>query len=119
VAARACGARAARAVTPAAAAARELPAIGEHAPRYNRRSRSPQRRPWVRLTAEAYPRLSVARPAPPLDGGACLGPFPSRASASLAVEAIVAATGLRTCTATLPRVHAPGAGACILLELGR
>src|SRR5699024_12565151 len=56
---------------------------------------------------------------PPLDGGACLGPFPSRASASLAVEAIVAATGLRTCTATLPRVPAPGAGACILLELGR
>src|SRR5699024_5361970 len=55
----------------------------------------------------------------PLDGGACLGPFPSRASASLAVEAIVAATGLRTCTTTLPRVPAAGASACILLELGR
>src|SRR5699024_12823248 len=90
--------------TPLEAAVRELRAIAEHDPRYNRRSRTPQRRPWVRLTAEAYPRLSVARNAPPLDGGACLGPFPSRASASLAVEAIVAATGLRTCTAPLPRV---------------
>ncbi|HLS65208.1 MAG TPA: DEDD exonuclease domain-containing protein [Ruania sp.] len=105
--------------TPLEAAVRELRAIAEHDPRYNRRSRTPQRRPWVRLTAEAYPRLSVARTAPPLDGGACLGPFPSRASASLAVEAIVAATGLRTCTATLPRVPATGASACILLELGR
>ncbi|HLS63627.1 MAG TPA: hypothetical protein VK060_09630 [Ruania sp.] len=105
--------------TPLEAAVRELRAIAEHDPRYNRRSRAPQRRPWVRLTAEAYPRLSVARNAPPLDGGACLGPFPSRAAASLAVEAIVAATGLRTCTAPLPRVPAAGANACILLELGR
>ncbi len=105
--------------TPLEAAVRELRAIAEHEPRYNRRSRAPHRRPWVRLTAEAYPRLSVARSAPKVDGGASLGPFPSRASASSAVEAIVAATGLRTCTAPLPRVPAAGANACILLELGR
>ena len=105
--------------TPLEAAVRELRAIAEHDPRYNRRSRKPQRRPWVRLTRETYPRLSVARSAPMVDGGAALGPFPSRASASLAVEAIVAATGLRTCTATLPRLPAAGANACILLELGR
>ena len=105
--------------TPLEAAVRELRAIAEHDPRYNRRSKAPSRRPWVRLTAEAYPRLSVARAAPPVDAGAAIGPFPSRAAAALAVEAVVAATGLRTCTATLPRVPKPGGSACILLELGR
>ena len=105
--------------TPLEAAVRELRAIAEHDPRYNRRSKAPARKPWIRLTAEAHPRLSVARSAPDVDGGAALGPFPSRASASQAVEAVVAATGLRTCTATLPRVPKAGGNACILLELGR
>src|SRR5699024_11035536 len=88
-------------------------------PRYNRRSKAPESRPWVRLTSEAYPRLSVARSAPRVDSGAAIGPFPSRAAAALAVEAMVAATGVRTCTGTLPRTPKPGANACILLELGR
>src|SRR5699024_3636790 len=36
-----------------------------------------------------------------------------------AAEALVTATGLRTCTTRLPRRPAPRASACILLDLGR
>ena len=37
---------------------RELRLIAEHKPRYNRRSKSPERAVWVKLTVEAFPRLS-------------------------------------------------------------
>ena len=43
------------------AAVRELRLIAEHKPRYNRRSRFPERALWVRLTEEPFPRLSVVR----------------------------------------------------------
>lgn len=38
---------------------RELRLITQHSPRYNRRSRFPERMPWVRLTDEPHPRLSI------------------------------------------------------------
>ena len=37
---------------------RELRLIAEHKPRYNRRSRYPERALWVKLTVEPFPRLS-------------------------------------------------------------
>ena len=40
---------------------RELRMIAEHKPPYNRRSRFPERGIWLKLTPEAYPRLSVVR----------------------------------------------------------
>ena len=40
---------------------RELRMITEHAPRYNQRSKHPERMHWVRLTTEAHPRLAVVR----------------------------------------------------------
>ncbi len=43
------------------AAVRELRLIAQHKPRYNRRSRFPERLLWVRLTDDAFPRLSVVR----------------------------------------------------------
>lgn len=101
------------------AAVRELRAIAEYAPRYNRRSRAPQRRPWVRLTDEPHPRLSIVRSVPAEQRDRALGPFHSRSAAQAAVEALVAATGLRTCTTRLPRRPSPGASSCILLDLGR
>jgi len=101
------------------ASARELRAIAEYAPRYNRRSRAPERRPWLRLTDEPHPRLSVVRSVPAQQAGRALGPFASRSAAQAAAEALVTATGLRTCTTRLPRRPAPRASACILLDLGR
>ena len=104
---------------------RELRLIAEHSPRYNRRSRSPERLPWVRLTAEPFPRLSVVREVRP-DGGprpgeaeAHIGPFAGRAAAQQALEAIQATFQLRQCTRRLPRVADPGAGACALADMGK
>ncbi|MCL3862168.1 DEDD exonuclease domain-containing protein [Actinotalea sp. K2] len=104
---------------------RELRLIAEHAPRYNRRSRFPERMPWVRLTHEPYPRLSVVREVRP-DGGrgsheadAHLGPFPSRLAAQQAVEALEATFRVRQCNRRLPLVPAPGSGACALAGIGR
>src|SRR5699024_801025 len=59
------------------ASVRELRAIAEYAPRYNRRSRAPERRPWLRLTDEPHPRLSVVRSVPAEQAGRALGPFAS------------------------------------------
>jgi DNA polymerase III subunit epsilon len=40
---------------------RELRMIAEHKPRYNRRSRFPERAVWIKLTHEPFPRLSLVR----------------------------------------------------------
>ena len=95
---------------------RELRLIAEHSPRYNRRSKRPDKAVWVKLTVEAFPRLSLVRQV--LDDGACyLGPFGRSATAELAVAAVHEALPLRQCTARLsPR--RPSA-ACVLAEMRR
>jgi DNA polymerase-3 subunit epsilon len=98
------------------AAVRELRLIAEHKPRYNRRSRFPERALWVRLTEEAFPRLSVVRRVRP-GAGVFLGPFPDRRAADAAVAAVHDALPLRQCTTRIsPRV--PGT-ACALAGMGR
>jgi DNA polymerase-3 subunit epsilon len=94
---------------------RELRMIAAHAPPYNRRSKFPERAWWVRLTDEAFPRLSVVRE--PAGGLASLGPFAGRHAAQAAVDACHEALPLRQCTSRLsPR--RPSA-TCALAELGR
>ncbi|WP_129339243.1 DEDD exonuclease domain-containing protein [Cellulomonas endophytica] len=105
--------------TPLEARVRELRLIAEHSPRYNRRSRFPERMPWVRLTAEPYPRLSVVREVREEPGAVHLGPFASRGAAALAVEALHGAFPVRQCTRRLPVVAPAGASACVLAEVGR
>ncbi len=98
---------------------RELRLIAELSPRYNRRSRNPERSVWVKLTAEAFPRLSIVRQVrDDVDAGAAyLGPFGSRGPALEAIEALQAAIPLRTCTRPLsPRRTSPS---CVLAEIGR
>ncbi|WP_104432671.1 DEDD exonuclease domain-containing protein [Kineococcus xinjiangensis] len=100
----------------------ELRLIAEHDPPYNRRSRRPERSPWVKLTAEAWPRLSVVREVRG-DAGAgaqYLGPFSSPRAAELAVAALHEAFPLRQCTRRIPRrPAADGPAACVLAEMGR
>ena len=103
--------------SPLEARVRELRLIAEHAPRYNRRSRAPERMPWVRLTDEPYPRLSVVRDV--RSGTAHIGPFASRSLAQQAVEALHATFPVRQCTGRLPAVAPSGAAACVLAEVGR
>jgi len=105
--------------TPLEARVRELRLIAEHSPRYNRRSRFPERMPWVRLTAEPYPRLSVVREVRADDGSVHIGPFGSTSSAQLAVDALHESFPIRQCTRRLPLVASPSASACVLAELGR
>ncbi len=52
---------------------RELRLIAEHKPRYNRRSKTPERATWVKLTVEAFPRLSIVREVRG-DGARYIGP---------------------------------------------
>lgn len=95
---------------------RELRLIAEHKPRYNRRSRFPERALWLKLTVEPFPRLSVVRRVQG-DGASYLGPFGSRAAAEQAMAAVHEAVPLRQCTGRLsPRRHQP---ACVLAEMGR
>ncbi len=99
------------------AAVRELRMIAQHKPPYNRRSRAPEKQPWLRLTNEAHPRLSIVRQVPV--GVPAIGPFSSKVQAQQAMEAIHQAIGLRTCTTKLPTTPGPKASACVLAELGR
>jgi DNA polymerase-3 subunit epsilon len=98
------------------AAVRELRLIAAHKPRYNRRSRFPERALWVRLTEEPFPRLSVVRRVRP-GTGAFLGPFPDRRAADAAVAAVHEALPLRQCTGRIsPRT---AGSACALAGMGR
>lgn len=105
-------------ITPTAleAEVREVRAITAVRPRYNRRSKHPERAVWVKLTRERFPRLSiVGRVA--ADGAHYLGPVPSRRTATTFVEAVHDVVPLRQCTMRL-RV-AQDHAACVLKDLGR
>ncbi|GGJ06245.1 DNA polymerase III subunit epsilon [Saccharopolyspora subtropica] len=99
---------------PLEAEVRELRLLSAHQPRYNRRSKFPQRAWWIVLTDEPFPRLSIVR-TPKQDA---LGPFVSRQAAAEAVEALQAATSVRRCTERIP-ARDPRGRPCALYELGR
>lgn len=91
----------------------ELRLIAAHRPRHNRRSKPPRASHWVRLTDEAFPRLSLVRT---INRGGLfhLGPFRSMASARQVVEALWDAVPVRRCT------HRPGSRSapCSFAQLG-
>lgn len=98
------------------AAVREVRAIVADRPRFNRRSKHPQKAVWIKLTDERFPRLSiVARPRD--DGATYLGPVGSRRTAERVVEAIEEVVPVRRCTMRIriAQDHAP----CVLKDLGR
>jgi DNA polymerase-3 subunit epsilon len=101
---------------PLEAEVRELRLIAAHSPPYNRRSKHPDRVVWLKLTVEAYPRLSVVRRLGD-DDAVYLGPFSSRRTAELAAAGVYDAVPLRQCSHKLSiRTPTP---ACALAELGR
>lgn len=102
--------------TPLEAEVRELRMIAAHAPRYNRRSRNQEKLLWVKLTHEAFPRLSVVR-AVADDGCSYWGPFRNRQAADEACLALYDAFPLRQCTKRLSRRAA--SSACALAEMHR
>ena len=98
------------------AGVREVRLIQEHRPRYNRRSREPERYCYLKLTRERWPRLSVVRRVLG-DGAHYLGPFFSTHQAEQVKLAIEDTVPLRRCTATIGKTTR--FGACALLELRR
>ncbi|MFC4561537.1 DEDD exonuclease domain-containing protein [Nocardiopsis mangrovi] len=95
---------------------RELRMIGERKPPYNRRSRNPERANWLKLTSEAYPRLSIVRTVRD-DDAPYIGPFRSARDAELAREALHQTFRLRQCTHRFS--PARPISACVLAQLGR
>ncbi|MFC4786590.1 DEDD exonuclease domain-containing protein [Nocardioides sp. MAHUQ-72] len=95
---------------------RELRLIAEHKPRYNRRSRFPEKVHFVKLTREPWPRLSLVRRV--LDDDAdYLGPFSSKKSAEKCLAALHDTFPVRQCSDRLSRE--PSRAACVLAEMGR
>jgi DNA polymerase-3 subunit epsilon len=95
---------------PLHAAITELRLLSAEKPPYNRRSTTPERVWWLRLTDDAFPRLSVV-PTHRV-GLPHLGPFPSKSQAVAAQAAVQTAIPLRQCTGRLPR-------GCHLAEIDR
>ncbi len=102
--------------TPLEAEVRELRLIAEHKPRYNRRSRFPERAHYLKLTREPWPRLSLVRRV--LDDEAdYVGPFSTKRTAEKCLAALHETFPLRQCSQRLAR-H-PTASPCVLAEMGR
>ncbi|HWB66526.1 MAG TPA: DEDD exonuclease domain-containing protein [Mycobacteriales bacterium] len=101
---------------PLEAEVRELRLIAEHKPRYNRRSRFPERASWLKLTVEPFPRLALVRRVAG-DGATYLGPFGSRRTAQAVAAAIHEAVPLRQCTQRISPRHPTAA--CVLAGMGR
>ena len=94
---------------------RELRLIARHKPPYNRRSRYPDKVAWLKLTREAWPRLSVVRAI--LDDEAdYIGPFRSRLAAEGAIAALHDTFRIRQCTQRLSQNSRKSP--CVLAEMG-
>ncbi|WBQ02675.1 DEDD exonuclease domain-containing protein [Kribbella sp. CA-293567] len=95
---------------------RELRLIAEHKPRYNRRSKFPERQHWLKVTVEPFPRLSLVKQVRDDEAG-YLGPFTSRKTAERAMAALHEAFPIRQCTARMSKT--PQGSPCVLAEIGR
>ncbi len=90
--------------------------IKKHRPRYNVRLRDDKRYPYVKITAEAFPRVQVVR-RPADDGARYFGPFTSSRAMRRALKLAHKLFPLRTCTLEIG-VDNP-ARACLMYDLGR
>jgi DNA polymerase III subunit epsilon len=101
---------------PLEAEVRELRLIAAHKPRYNRRSRFPERVWWLKLTADPFPRLAIVRRIA-TDAATYLGPFGSMRTAQAAVAAVHETVPLRQCTQRI--TPSRPTSACVLAGMGR
>ena len=92
----------------------EVRLIAEHAPRHNRRSKPARSPHWLKVTDEAFPRLSLVR-TPKSDGLLLVGPFRGREAARLVMEAVWDAVPVRRCTGPAGRRSAR----CSFAQMGR
>ena len=107
-------------VTPTAleAQVRELRLIQGASPRYNRRSRFPERVAWIKLTDENFPRLIVSKGAP-IDPSGVIGPISGGNAIESTLEAIHDYLPLRQCKPKITDKSIKTAAPCILFEINR
>jgi DNA polymerase-3 subunit epsilon len=102
--------------TPLHAEVTELRMIAAHAPRYNRRSKFPERQHWIKITSEAFPRLSLVTQVKD-DDTTYFGPFSRRQQTDDVIDALYDAFPIRQCTAKLSKTkHTPS---CALAGMHR
>jgi DNA polymerase III subunit epsilon len=102
--------------TPLEAEVRELRLIAEHKPKYNRRSRFPEKVTYVKLTQEPWPRLSLVKRVVD-DDADYLGPFGSKKTAEKCLAALHETFPVRQCSQRIGRT--PSGSSCALAEMGR
>ncbi len=107
-------------VTPTAleAQVRELRLIQGANPRYNRRSRFPEKSSWIKLTDENFPRLIISKGAP-IDPSGVIGPISGGGAIESALEAIHEYLPLRQCKPKITDKSIKTAAPCILFEINR
>ena len=107
-------------ITPTAleAQVRELRLIQGAQPRYNRRSRFPERVAWLKLTDENFPRLSISKGAPK-DPSGSIGPISGGAAIELAMAAVHEYLPLRQCKPKITDKSMKSASPCILFEINK
>lgn len=107
-------------ITPTAVEAqvREFRLIQGAQPRYNRRSRNPERVAWLKLTDENFPRLTITKGAPK-DPSGVIGPIAGGASIELAMAAVHEYLPLRQCKPKITDKSMKTASPCILFEINK
>ena len=101
--------------SPLEAAVTEIRLIHELLPRYNRHGTTWSKAAYVKLTDEAFPRLSVVK-RPRSDAATYLGPLSSARVARQVVDAVHSALPIRRCTADPTRT--PRDAPCAPAQLG-
>ena len=99
---------------------REIRLIAEKQPRFNRRSKFQEKAVWVKITDDAFPRLTSVRGHTSLDDeiGWC-GPFNGRDAAALAIEALYEISMIRQCTPRITLRSMKSASPCALFDMKR
>ena len=99
---------------------REIRMINSIKPRYNRRSKFPEKKIWLRLTGETFPRISTVRGFAGLtDDQGWAGPFSGVDEAEAARSAIYEVSKIRQCTIKITSRSMKLASPCALYEMKR
>lgn len=99
---------------------REIRMINSIKPRYNRRSKFPEKKIWLRLTGETFPRISTVRGFAGLtDDQGWAGPFSGVEEAEAARSAIYEVSKIRQCTIKITSRSMKLASPCALYEMKR
>jgi excinuclease ABC subunit C len=91
--------------------------IKEHSPKYNIRLKDSKTYPYIKLTKEEFPRLTVTRERVG-DRARYFGPYASSASAHTALLTVKKILGLPTCKLTFPK-DIKKTRPCIYRDMGR